>query len=250
MSISIIVPIKLHGLMNLRIRALFNLLRVLKNQDLKEEWELILVTQNTSTDVLFGAPLPKNHRIIQLTYEGEFNKAWCINVGVNNALYENIAVIDSDILFGVNYISFLNLHCQDKQFYIGWEYLICEDGKDNPFLRCVSPSHTMTAGGVFGFRKGFFKSIGMMNEVYEGYGGEDNDIFFRVSKVLREEIPCLPYALLHQYHDWSSPNEDNSKYTEYCRGNPEEVTSELLRWELGDMISPCKGIKMGGLKID
>ena len=76
-----------------------------------------------------------------------------------------------------------------------------------------------------------------MNENYYGYGGEDNDLWFRANRRLGESakhnVTAMPYVLAHSYHDWSQPSEERFAILNRTLQNPGDVESRLARRSLG-----------------
>lgn len=251
--ISIIIPY--YGDDLKRQEALGLLLRTLSMQDSTENNEVILVYQGAEEVFKRMQPLLLSvvDKFIFLERADEpFNKSWCINVAVRQCRCGFFAVVDVDTIFGLDYIRLLYYYSQLSSFCIGWTNLIHSPGKDQPYYRHVSPITTEAAGGVFSFNKDFFiNHVGMMNENYEGYGGEDNDLFYRAQYILvtnNSAIFYVPYALLHYYHDWAPANIGNVELMEKTKNNIPEVIKRLKHARLGDIKAPTK-IDMFDLEV-
>lgn len=243
--ISVIIPYC--GDDELRRGAFKALLDVLNHQDFLNEIEIVIVTQHCGSQYQSGHYCVGNTHHVNIHKAGSFNKAWCINVGVRLAKGQTIIVMDADTICGQDYIRYINYYFNKVYieentalFAMGWQYLICLPGRDNPYARAITPGFTQACGGVFVFDKLFFiNEVGMMNESYEGYGGEDNDLFYRVKAILGRDPNNIPYALAHAYHHWSVLS-DHARMSDIVRLYPQEVTTRLKEKELGNMGGPVK----------
>lgn len=174
-----------------------------------------------------------------------FNKSWCMNVGLKKAKADNVLVLDADVTFDSDYFRrVLEQISLTPNFFNGYTHLICLPGRDNPSIRTVTHAGLHAVGGAWCCNKNFFfSSLGGMNENYFGYGGEDNDLWYRAEKVLGT-LPRLNYTLTHQYHHWHpesgpsplSPN--RGELLRRTRETPVEVTQRLKAAGLGKIESP------------
>lgn len=228
--VSVIVPFYGHD--ELRVEALKKVILYLLMQDFKEEKEVILVVQQS--DGVMKVSNGVRNLLLPKTESRYFNKSWCINAGVNQSRGNTIVVIDADMIFGNDYIRLINYYMKQDSipsgypFFIGWSYMVCLPGRDNSIPRCVTPNYTLTAGGVFVTTRDFFFRVGMMNENYEGYGGEDNDLYYRAQELRGSKLIWqMPYALAHSYHDWAEPDESREFILEKTRQHPMETIKIL-----------------------
>ena len=220
-----------------REKNLLQLVTNIKKQTYKD-FELILV------EMLFEKPNDLdiddcNHICIAYPKNNRFNKSWAINVGVRNANSDNLLVVDADMVFGNDYfqkvVEFIE---KSSKFFIGYSKLHCEIGKDNPEERIHNPSYLKAAGGAWYADKGFFWSVGGMNESYFGYCAEDNDLWQRVNHILGS-IDELPYEMTHAYHDWHPKdshfplNDDRLEIFNQVMHDLDRATRKLKELKLG-----------------
>jgi len=203
-----------------RRNALDKTLECIKKQTYKD-FELVFV------EMLFDNPsnvVISNGKHIQLKYpphlqDRMMNKSWCINVGVRNSQYDNLVVMDADMCFDEGYFQRIVDYSQKgDKFFICFDKIFCEIGRDNPEERIRPAFLLKTAGGVFFIKKDFFWDVGGMNESYFGYGSEDND-FWRRANHLLGTINNMPDSIQHTYHHWYTgryklnPNREKFFYT-------------------------------------
>ncbi len=252
MQLSVIVP--LHGFNPQREQAVQMLLNNLAAQDLRtldtsgnptedKDFEVIVVEQECDQG-FHSLPDHKWLKHIRLPKQRAFNKSWCMNVAANAAQTKTLVFLDVDMLFGKNFLSkILYFKRSDAGlfYFTCWSYICFLPGKDEPVLRVVDPS-IFTAGGAFCTDKTFFWTAGGMNENYFGYGGEDNDLWVRVNarlgKKTQVNIPHMPYALVHWYHDWSQPSEERFYHLNRTVEQPEAVIAKLRQAGLGNPSGP------------
>ena len=245
--ISVIIPWYDNGDI-LRVKAKDSLFKALMNQDYEGEIEIIVVSQESIG--MFYAAQELKVKEIHLVKEGLFNKSWCINVGVKNATFDTVLVIDADMMIGLDYVRLAMYYFNERnsrniKFCMGWNNLILLPGRDNEFCRTVTPAYTEACGGTFIFDKSFFiYELGMMNEMFEGYGGEDNDLYYRVMDYCKRDkefhLYFIPIVLAHHYHHWSILIKNNVTLMDIARENPEEIRHRL-RWKvLGNIEGPVK----------
>lgn len=256
MRLTAIIPI--FGFDKNREEALKHLIESIKLQDLQEydsnsiptgrkNFEAIFIEQAdnlVARERPYLKDLPEYMKHIVLPYQDKgFNKSWVMNVAVRQAVSNSILFIDADTLFDTNYFERV-ANFKEKNFYkffLAWEYIILMPGKDNPITRIIEKT-ILTAGGSFCIEKDFFWSCGGMCENYFGYGAEDNDFWLRANLKLGNKnsnnVPNLPYALLHWYHDWAKPSEERQYYLNRTRDYTIEIISRLASVELGNPEKP------------
>jgi glycosyltransferase involved in cell wall biosynthesis len=217
--------------------------------------EVILVEQlhiNAKT-TLTDSDINGVNKHIQLHYDSAFNKSWCMNVAVRNAAYSNLLFIDADNMFGNQYLWMLKEHIivtEGKQkVFLGFNFHIALPGKDEPICRYSDPSALCTMGGIWFCDKTFYLNefIGM-NENYIGYGGEDNDAYYRMVHLLGINVPRFNYPIVHQYHDWALPSANASPLCLRTEKYPRTVMDKLKKVRLGQLTGPTM-INMSDLTL-
>ena len=175
-----------------------------------------------------------------------FNRAWLNNIGVKRATTDNLLFVDADVLFGCEYFKLIEEKAKTHKIFLGYKRLYAVKGRDNPDPRWVTVSMTSAMGGVWFCNKDVYWEIGGSNESYFGYGGEDNDLKERVVWYLKtDQIPCLNYTLIHQYHNWvdveTKEYKANCELLRKVRDNPGKYIKVLRKLELGkeECPTPC-----------
>lgn len=240
MRLSVIIPYTYGD--SLREEGLKHLINSIEAQIFKD-FELIIPEQVKSNDT--SKFIHKCDKLILLKCNEKFNKSWCINVAMKQANTNNILILDADILFGKDYFSKVMEFKQHHSFFSAYKVIILLPGKSNPITR-IRFQHDIHAmgGGWFTDRNFFFNELGGMNENYFGYGGEDNDIYYRARYVLKMPIPELDYSITHQYHDWHRPdganplNPNRLIILKKAEKNPREITNKLKEANLGNPNRP------------
>lgn len=248
-ELSVIVP--LYGFQPQREEALQNLLKTIDAQDMKlvvnnvlteeRRFEVIIVEQK-STDMHNFPARPYLKHIVLPGQEKGFNKSWCMNVAAKAATSDNLVYLDVDMVFDKTYFDKINrFKSPNVNYFTCWQYIISMPGKDQPIARLITKD-VLTAGGAFFINKGFFWSAGGMNENYFGYGGEDNDLWVRVNRLLGDRtahnVPSMPYALGHWYHDWAAPSPDRFYPLNRTNQHTNTVIERLKAAPLGNPAAP------------
>ena len=258
MEISVIIPI--YGFNQFREYTISMAMKAFAMQDFRvcdannnptdvKNFEVIIVEQGSDPERGFHhsfQPQPWLEHI-KLPAQPIFNKSWCMNVGAKAAKSKWLVFLDADLLFGKDFLSRINFFRQKGmphiRYFTCWQYILAMPGKDEPILRLIDPS-ICTAGGAFCSQKDFFWNIGGMNENYFGYGGEDNDLWVRANinlgKKNSNNIPSMPYALVHHYHDWAIPSPDRLDILSRTLKYPVQVMDKLVanKSKLGSLEAP------------
>lgn len=190
---------------------------------------------------------------IVIPHEGEFNKSWLMNIGAREASTHILVYIDADMIFGKEYLYFVNLWRMNThpnpRFFVGWDWIIKLPGKDEPIARMVRTT-ALTAGGCFWVDKEFFWEVGGMNENYFGYGGEDNDFWIRANCIMGRKnlknVLNAPYPMAHTYHDSAIPSPERFYPLNRTIQHPDKVVERLKTTNLGNPKGPTK-IKISDL---
>lgn len=247
-QLSVIVP--LYGFDPNREQALQMCLKSLEAQDLhgvvdgvrteNKDFEAIIVEQECDKG-FHDIPAARHLTHIKLPAQRAFNKSWCMNVAARATNSDSLFFVDVDMMFGKSYLSKVAYFKGNKKFFIGWQFITFLPGKDEPIIRTVDPS-ILTAGGAFFVDKTFFWEMGGMNEGFFGYGGEDNDFWVRANLALgargQMNVPAMPYALVHWYHDWAVPSPERFFWLDRTAQQPAKMIQKLRRYNLGQREGP------------
>lgn len=249
-ELSIIIP--LYGFQPQREAALNNLLIAIDAQDMRvvdkngnpteeKRFEVIFVEQTSSGTHRFPVKPYLKHVILPEQEKG-FNKSWAMNVGAKQASTDYLVFLDVDMIFDKSYFDKINrFKTPGISYFTCWQYIVSMPGKDLPVAKLITKD-ILTAGGAFYIDRKFFWSTGGMNENYFGYGGEDNDLWVRANRILgdktKHNIPSMPYALGHWYHDWAVPSPDRFYPLNRTNQHTNEVIQRLKAVSLGNPQGP------------
>jgi glycosyltransferase involved in cell wall biosynthesis len=229
-----------------RLEGLKALMESIESQTYKN-FETIVVEDTQGRGMTCFPFKDKVNRIIAITDPEfrKFNKSWVMNVGAREANTDNLVFIDAEISFGSGFLKEIIEMANYNEFFNCWSEYICKAGRDNPKDRIHYFPVTISAmiGAFYSTKDFFFNILGGYNENYFGYGGEDNDIYYRANYLL-EEIPKMEYTLIHNYHHWHPKNganplsTDREKILKITLDNPNEVIHKLIKANIGDRKCP------------
>jgi predicted glycosyltransferase involved in capsule biosynthesis len=154
--------------------------------------DIILVDWSSSPPVIENKQIKNfvssknNIRIIRVDNEKYFSQPAAYNIAINNCKNDYILKLDIDhILIDDNFPIILENITKnlDNSFYCG------EDS---------TPEHF----GIVFFSKRLFDSVNGYDERLTGWGGDDNDIYFRMSKInTKIMMTKIPDYIYHNPHD-------------------------------------------------
>lgn len=157
----------------------------------QEKSEVIVVDSNcpdgTAEWVTQNHPLVK---VVKHNDQGIFNRSISRNIGARNANTEWISFIDADVVLSGNFYSFFEdkIHIQDSFFIF---------------------ERTPELVGAFGCSvvpQESFHSIGGYDEIFQDWGEEDDDLFFRL-----EFSGLHPRQLSHNAVDYIVPHGEGQR---------------------------------------
>jgi hypothetical protein len=177
-----------------------------------------------------------------------FNKSWAVNVGVINTPCdpEVICLLDADILVDRDFLirntrRFLRPGVGALLPYRDALYL--DSASSNRAIRerieqgrdCANLTNLRgfllrrPPGGCVWVRSEVFHRIGGMDEGFEDWGGDDNNLVYRLD--LETPLDSYDDALLHLYHPSSSRFAADDADAAW-----DDFSAELLTWRLADEI--------------
>jgi glycosyltransferase involved in cell wall biosynthesis len=174
-------------------------------QQLKLSLPRLLAQQNSSVTVVDSdcpdgtANWVETHfpgvRTVRVTDAGVFNLGRSRNKGFETALTNWICFIDVDVVLKNGFVTYLAPLLRDDSYYV-FEY---SREKNGVFGSCIVPHAALT-------------SIGCYDEVFEGYGGDARDLYYRLEKAgLKKQF------LTHEFVDFVAQHTDGMRsryYTE------------------------------------
>ena len=181
-------------------------------------------------------------RVIFISSDGNlFNKAHAINQGVIASNTPYFAIVDIDCLTEKKNID-LAIYLLEKGFEIVHPFnRVIKDIVDKETFRKEYDFQKVTStpqyrdwadGGIVFWNKRAFIDIGMKNEYFHGWGGEDNEILIRASLCQLKQIR-IDETLYHLYHDRpqirTKNNVEQTKKIEQIK-TKEDLLNEINKW--------------------
>ncbi|MFO0703411.1 MAG: galactosyltransferase-related protein [Patescibacteria group bacterium] len=174
----------------------------------EDQVELIIVEQGGKKTLcledLPEVPFPIKCKFVHK--EGLFNKSWGYNIGANMARYENLLFIDNDIILtreAVDEGFKVFKHVDGVRFYDRL-YALSEEETMAIENRLEYPPKTKrilrdfsVPGGFFLIRKDLFFKLGGWDEEFEGWGGEDDAFYHKLSRHSIVAVTIPAYHLSH-----------------------------------------------------
>lgn len=170
-----------------------------------------------------------------------FNKAHAINNGVIASETPYFAIVDVDCLTEKKNID-LAIYLLEKGFEVVHSFnRVIKDitdkesfRKDFDFRVVKSPPQyrDWADGGIVFWNKDAFIDIGMKNEYFSGWGGEDNEILIRANLCKLKQIR-IDDTLYHLYHDRPQiRTKNNIAQMERILNieNKEDLLNEINKW--------------------
>lgn len=170
-----------------------------------------------------------------------FSKAHAINQGVIASKTPYFAIVDIDCLTEKRNVD-RALYLLEKGFEVVHPFnRVIKDIEDKEkfkeeydFQRVTSPPQyrDWADGGIVFWNKTSFMGIGMKNEYFSGWGGEDNEILFRANICQLKQIR-IDDTLYHLYHDRPQIHTTNNIEQKEKIGQiktKEELLEEINKW--------------------
>jgi glycosyltransferase involved in cell wall biosynthesis len=262
--ISVIVSAS--GKTRLQEKNFATVIKALANQRYRK-FEVIVVEQLMAEDYLYENTNIKgiDCKHVKLPRQKEnrfFNLAWSRNAGHNKADGDKFLFLDCDIVCDENYLEAVAEF--DSGHFVAWNqlyYLNKEESDEVHRSEKIKLQEEIVKQGcgtsIFGdagksvcmTRDFFFNVVGGFNESMCGWGGEDNEMACRASRVLSKFF-TMKYKLLHLWH----PRGNGTDYDQHPSHNmwrisndhPHEVTKRIIEAGFGKITGPTE-IKLDDL---
>ena len=166
---------------------------------------------------------------LHLPASGHFNKAWAVNVGVVQRATgaELLCVLDGDVLVDRDFVArnVARFGVRGVQAHLPYRDALCLDEASSSHAiaarvlegRSESPLAELRGvvlrrppGHCVWVRRGLFERVGGFDERFEGWGGEDLDLVFRLDVV--GAVDRYPDPLLHLFHDRPQTQENGRRF--------------------------------------
>jgi hypothetical protein len=170
-----------------------------------------------------------------------FNKAHAINKGVVASKTPYFSIVDIDCLTKKENID-LAIYLLEKGFEVVHPFNrvikdIVNKGsfrKEHDFQTVESPPQyrDWADGGIVFWNKSAFIGIGMKNEYFSGWGGEDNEIILQANLCQLKQVR-IDETLYHLYHDRpqirTKNNVEQTRKVEQIK-TKEDLLNEIKQW--------------------
>ncbi|MDP3035375.1 MAG: glycosyltransferase [Methanobacteriaceae archaeon] len=177
--------------------------------------------------------------IFNNSHEKGFNKAIAINNGVMHSNTPYICIYDMDCVSEKKNMA-KSLELLDEGFEIVYPFnrRIKDIEDKNEFKKSYNfnidsseQNRDWADGGIVFWNKQSFIHIGMLNEYFSGWGGEDNEIIIRGNLFKLKQIR-LDEILYHLYHERPLIRSENNKeqLKKIRHMNQKDVLNEIKKW--------------------
>jgi hypothetical protein len=200
-----------------RTRNLLACLLALRDQDEDDATYTVTVVESDQSPRSQDLVEPLVDRYLFARKDGLFNKSWTVNVGVvsDPSAAPLTCVLDADILPNRGFVR-RNLHRMRTGRHIAhlpFHRFLSLDAPSSALAirrRCGELAAEVRAdelrglllrdvpGGCLWVRTEVFHAVGGMDERFEGWGGEDDDIVQRLGRL--EPVIRFPDQILHLHH--------------------------------------------------
>jgi predicted glycosyltransferase involved in capsule biosynthesis len=228
---------------------LHNLRRVIDWINGFQNVELIVVEQDTHSKI---SHLNLRCRHLFIKTDKPYNKSWSFNYATKMAKSNIIVFADSDLIMNPNdFIEGLK-NLESFDMVNPYKSVIDLDSQESnlPLERMISinrPGRGETdhqkvpiCGGICMFRKDSINKIGGWNELFVGWGAEDDFVSLKVQGFLNWKQ--MDFKCYHLFHNREQPNMDEYQknlnlLNQYAKMSKEELSKVVLK----DM--PKNGLK-------
>lgn len=217
----IVIPFRDRTANGSRLRNLLACLLSLRDQTAPRESYRVLVVESDDTPRWKDIVSPFADQHLFAPKRGLFNKSWAVNTGVmdDKGRAECICILDADVLVDRDFVR-RNRERFERPGVMG--YLTYRDMwnlDDSSTSRAIrqrlhgsraAPNYEQLRafvlrrppGACVWLRLSAFHTVGGMDERFEGWGGEDNDLTYRLDTYCAFDSYADP--LLHMYHEPSA----------------------------------------------
>lgn len=174
--------------------------------------EIIIVEQSNSDSVLSKLNLPQKckHIFLSHSFNWFYNRSWGFNVGYRHSLGDYLIFSDNDIFMNLEDLTSSLKDCKNYDAVNPYSKIIdttsseakaiIETGIANVTNRS-SRGGVNFAGGMCMFSRSAFEQIGGWDERFVGWGGEDEALCHKISKILQKDrYKTLDFTSFHLYH--------------------------------------------------
>ena len=238
-SISVVIPIRNLG----RQEAIESVVNSIRGQ-LFPNVEIILAEQDEKTNVALANTQPCQYYLAKSKYPNQpFTKAMAFNLGVAKAAHDKVILQDADIVVPSHYAEkiykLLNnhggVHIGSRVLYMSKDSSnsINKTGTITPQHKCDRAVEYFEGGSLACTKKAYF-GVGGFNDIFEGYGVEDCDFFWRLKDFAGSFFNTRTEDFVHLWHGrtggWEAHHRKNKRIAEQInrRYKPSNYVASLV----------------------
>ncbi|WP_394832637.1 hypothetical protein LVJ94_39650 [Pendulispora rubella] len=215
--VTVVIPFRDRDTQGVRLRNLFACLLALQDQSIPRHDYRVLVIESDESARWRDTVQPYVDQYLFAPKAGPFNRSWAINVAVTNAAEDSelLCILDGDVLVDRDYMArnIARLQRPGTGAHLTYRDMSCLDEASSSAairqrLHGGAPDVDVDRLRAFQIRRPpscslwlrteAFRRIHGFDERYEGWGGEDNDFFFRLH--LAVPFDTFDDWLLHLHH--------------------------------------------------
>jgi len=177
-------------------------------------------------------------KYIYIDTRGMFwNRAHALNIGAKNVKGDILLFYDIDLIISSSFLEDLASIKFEDTFYTFSCFYLPQDFNYKLNLFSAGIHCEQNYVGLHAIKKDLFVSINGFDEYFMVWGGEDDDLYMRLSKkgLKRQHMNTSKYKIFHQWHSIESPNSPSFWYLEMVqylsnkKFNSEPYATELLK---------------------
>jgi hypothetical protein len=198
-----------------------NLFAVLRWLSHLRDLEVLLVEQDRIPQVAVDA-LPSNCTHHFVFNEGPFNKGWGLNVGFKRSSGTVVGFGDADLVTNAGaliacyercysefealkpYDQLVDLTPEESLSVLNGDWEVQADRTGQPRNREGSGEYVCFCGGLFLMRRGVYDSLGGFDERFLGWGGEDDAMSWKLSRLVKHSGVATNHIAYHLWHERSA----------------------------------------------
>lgn len=170
--------------------------------------QIIIVEQDEKSNITLNNIMPVEYYLSENNGDNKFNKSQAFNYGVNKVMYDRVILHDADMLVVSSYTNDIyDILNNYQSCHIGSTVTYTtQQSKDDINTRKVV-DNLIKMDRTIGYYEGgslactveTYWNVGAFNEDYKGYGNEDCDFYYRLTKASKCYLNRT-YNLLHLWH--------------------------------------------------
>jgi len=202
-------------------------LRIFKEHYKKYYNHFVIVEQDKVSAAIPEVQSDNDIKYIFAYNAGEFNRSWGLNIGamqfIDDVKIRNILFCDIDVILNDNAIYESEISIKTDGFVNPYSYIkhLNEDStkffEEKKFTINIGGGVTTPsfAGGALLMSKEVFKEVNGWDEVYRGWGGEDNALAYLLLRRYKTFTTIKNGKAVHLFHNSDFPNQIKKNHSYY-----------------------------------